>query len=162
MMFVAALAIPLAGATAAFGSSQAWAAAKAKGPNGKVTCSTVTGNVLTTITVSGCSNFGSALFSSSSDATSVGTLSSGGTVVWSNGDSVTFNAPNVTLPSAKHCPGYVKPAKGQPAPTEPTAAKFSGVVTADVGGLKLPGKFKGEVCISQTNNITAAKPMSFT
>ncbi len=68
--------------------------------------------------------------------------------------------PHSSPTSAKKCPGYVKPAKGQPPPpTNPTADKFAGTVTADTSGMKVPGKFKGAVCISSTGNITALKAL---
>jgi hypothetical protein len=53
----------------------------------------------------------------------------------------------------------VKPVKGQPAPKEPSADKFTGNVTGDTSGMKVPGKIKGAVCISTTGVITALKPL---
>jgi hypothetical protein len=35
--------------------------------------------------------------------------------------------------------------------------KFSGVVTADDSGMKIPGKFKGAVCVSVAGDISALK-----
>jgi hypothetical protein len=85
-------------------------------------------------------------------------LITGGTVHWVNGQTTTIGAPTLTAGNAHKCPGYVKPVKGQPAPKEPTEEKFTGTVTADTTGMKVPGKYKGDVCIDQSGNITARKP----
>ncbi len=87
-------------------------------------------------------------------------LALGGTVTWISGKTSTFGAAGLVATKATKCPGYVKPAKHQPPPaTNPTADKFAGTVTADTSGMKVPGKFKGAVCISSTGNITALKAL---
>jgi hypothetical protein len=148
-MLVATLAIPASGLTTlALNSGQAWAKG---GPNGKMTCTSVSGTVAGTITVSGCSDSGSAT-ATASDPLPATALATGGTVTWTNGKTTVVSAPTVTSTNPKHCPGYVKDAA-----TEPTADKFVGGVTSDNSGLKVPGTIKGEVCVSLTGNITDAK-----
>jgi hypothetical protein len=155
-MLAAALAIPLSGVTLALGGGQAWAS---KGPNGKMTCTSVTGTASGNITVSGCTDTGSAT-ATASDPLPATQLASGGTVTWTNGKTTTVGAPAITSTSAKHCSGYVKSTKKAPySGPEPSADKFSGSVTADTSGLKVPGKIKGAVCISSSGSVTDLKPI---
>jgi hypothetical protein len=128
----------------------AWGAAAPK-PKGKVLCTTVTGTVTGTITISGCS--GTANTGASSQPLSVGALASGGTVTWASTKTSTFSAAVTSATNAKKYPGYVKGAQ-----SNPSAIKFSGTVTADTSGMKIPGKYKGAVCVNG-NNITALKPL---
>jgi hypothetical protein len=151
LLLAAALAIPLSGALIGLTSNVA-------GAGVKITCTNITGNDASTITVSGCTGGNTGGKSKPISATA---LAAGGTVTWNSGSTTHFNKPVLATAKATHCPGYVKPAKGQPQPAFPTLEKFSGVVSADHGdtGLKVPGKFKGEVCVSKTGAITAAKEL---
>ncbi len=149
----AALALSLSG-VALVGGGQAFAAT---GPKGKVTCTTITGTATGTVTISGCT--GSAATGGASLPLPTISLAAGGTVTWLNTKTTTFGAAALGGSSVKKCPGYVKPPKGGPVGAEPTAFKFSGVVTADTSGMKVPGKFKGVVCVSTTGDITALKPL---
>jgi hypothetical protein len=136
------------------------ASAKSSGPKGKITCTSMNGTTTGTITISGCSGTAVPGTGGSSKPLTVASLATGGNVTWINNQVTTFSAAVLnTTGKPKHCPGYVKPPKTGPAPSEPSLIKFSGSVTADNAGLKVPGKFKGEVCVSQSGNITAAKPL---
>jgi hypothetical protein len=144
MLMAAALAIPLSGAILVVGSPAAWAGVK-------ITCTTINGN-LSTLTVSGCSGGNTG---GRSEPISTLALESGGTVTWVSGSTTTISRPALASTNAKKCPGYVKGAS-----SEPSAEKFTATVTADTGdGIKVPGKAKGAVCISQSDNITALKAM---
>jgi hypothetical protein len=147
-IYGAALALSIAGAMMVTGG-QAFAAS---GPKGKTACSTVTGTVTGTVTVSGC--FGTANTGSHSQPLATSSLLNGGTITWVTGKTTTFSAPVLATTNAKKCPGYVKGGSNNP-----TADKFAGVVTADTSGMKVPGKFKGAVCISPAGNITALKAL---
>ena len=151
LLLAAALAIPLSGALVGLSSTVASAGVK-------ITCTTITGSDAGTVTVSGCTGGDTGGKSKPISAT---TLAGGGTVTWNTGNTTHFNKPVLGTAKATHCPGYVKPAKGQPQPAFPELEKFSGVVSADHGdtGLKVPGKYKGEVCVSSTGHITAAKEL---
>jgi type IV secretory pathway VirB2 component (pilin) len=152
LLLAAALSIPLAGASLALSGGVASAA---KGPKGKTVCSSITGNVATTVTVSGCVDSNGANTGGGSQPLTVGSLAGGGTVTWLSGFTSTFSAATTTPTSAKHCPGYVKNAA-----TEPSALKIAGAVSASNAGFKIPGTYKGEVCINQnTGAITAPKPL---
>jgi len=151
LLLAAALAIPVSGASLALSGGPASAAS---GPKGKTVCTTVTGTSAGTITISGCTDSNGANTGGGSHPISATALASGGTVTWDSGFTSTFAAPTLTTTSAKHCPGYVKGAT-----SNPTADKFAGSVTASNAGFKLPGKYKGEVCISTSGNITAPKPL---
>ncbi|HUA94695.1 MAG TPA: hypothetical protein VMB82_04125, partial [Acidimicrobiales bacterium] len=110
-------------------------------------------------TISGCTDTGSATATQSEPLTTA-SLATGGTVTWTNGKTSTFASPALVGIKAKKCPGYVKSTKKNPYNgPEPSADKFSGEVTADTSGLKIPGKYKGEVCISSSGNVTALKPL---
>ncbi len=145
LMLAATLAIPVSGAALALTGTQAWA--KAPKINGKVTCTTISGNVAA-VTVSGCTDKGSANTGSSTETFSGTTLAEGGTITWINGTTVTFGAPTLVSTSAKHCP-----VSGS------SAEKLSGSVTASTSGLKIPGTYKGEVCISPGEDLSAPKPL---
>ncbi|HLI72891.1 MAG TPA: hypothetical protein VKU86_03350 [Acidimicrobiales bacterium] len=125
------------------------------GPHGKVTCTSMNGSTGSgTITLSGCSGTATPGTGGSSQPLSIAVLAAGGTVTWINNQTTTFGAPNLVGGNPKHCPGYAKGAS-----SEPSDEKFSGQVTADTTGMKVPGKYKGEVCIDQSGNITARKPL---
>jgi hypothetical protein len=149
MLAAAALTIPISAvaATATLGGT-AFAAVT-------ITCTTLTGTASTTITVSGCTGGNTGGSSVPLPATA---LALGGTISWTSGSTTTIAAPTLTATSAKKCPGYVKGST-----TNPTAEKFSAVVTADHGdGIKVPGKSKGAVCIGAGGVITALGPMKTT
>jgi hypothetical protein len=151
-MLAAAVAIPVSGATMLLSTGQALA--KSSGPKGKVTCTTLTGTITGTIVVSGCVNSNGATAGSASDPAPTSTLAAGGTITFNNGTTVTFAAAATSSTNAKHCPGYVKGSA-----SEPSALKFSGQVSGSTAGLKIPGKYKGAVCISTAGNITALKAL---
>jgi len=147
LLLAAALAIPLSGASVVALSGTAGAAVK-------ITCTTITGNISSTLTISGCT--GGVTGGSSSAITSTA-LATGGTIPWVSGSTTTISAPTLTPTSAKKCAGYVKGSlKGNP-----TAEKISATVTGDTGdGIKVPGKAKGAVCLyPATGAITALKPL---
>ena len=151
LLLITALAIPASVALVALDGSQALAS----GPRGKVTCSNMNGSVSGgTVTLSGCTDVNGANTGPGSQPVSIALLAGGGTLTWDSGLTTTFSAPVLVSTKAKKCPGYVKGAS-----SEPSAEKFSGQVTADTSGLKVPGKFKGAVCISQSGNITALKAL---
>ena len=154
---VAAVALAASGIAVIF----AMPASASSGPHGKVTCTSMNGSVSSGfITLSGCSGSAVPGTGGSSQPLSIATLAGGGQVTWINNQVTTFGSPAlVAAPKAPHCPGYIKPTKANPNPSEPSLEKFSGAVTADNAGLKVPGKYKGEVCIDQNGNITAAKPL---
>ena len=152
-MLVAVLAVPVSVLSVTLNSGSAWA--KASGPRGKITCTTMSGSVSSgTVTISGCSGSAVPGTGGSSEPLSIAVLESGGPVNWVNGQVTNFSAPALVSANAKHCPGYVKGAS-----SEPSLEKFSGSVTSDNTGLKVPGKYKGEVCISSSGDITARKPL---
>ena len=158
-MSVAAVAVAALGIVAVF----ALPASAAKGPHGKFVCTQISGSVSSGfVTISGCSGNAVPGTGGSSQPLPIASLVSGGTVNWVNGQSTTIDQP--VLNSSKkptHCPGYVKPSKTNPTPSEPTLEQFTAHVTADTTGLKVPGKVKGYACIDQNGNVTAPKPSKF-
>ncbi len=158
-MLVAVLAVPVSVLSVTLNSGAA--SAKSSGPKGKITCTTMSGSLASGfITISGCSGSAVPGTGGSSEPLSIAELESGGPVNWVNGHVTNFAAPALTSANAKHCPGYVKSTKKAPySGPQPTLEKFSGSVTSDNTGLKVPGKYKGEVCISQSNNFSAGKPL---
>jgi hypothetical protein len=137
------------------------ASAKSSGPKGKITCTGMNGTETGTITISGCSGTAVPGTGGASKPLTVASLATGGPVTWVNNNVTVFGAAALnTSGKPKHCPGYVKPPKGSTTtPPEPSLIKFSGTVSSDNTGLKIPGKFKGEVCVSTSGVITAAKPL---
>jgi hypothetical protein len=130
-------------------------AVKFKWASSDIVCTTISGNVSSDVTVSGCSGGDTGGGSVALPATE---LATGGTIDWLSGGSTTIGAPTLTSTSAKKCPGYVK--NGPPA-SEPTAEAFTTTVTKDTGdGLKLPGSAKGSVCLATDGTISALKPLS--
>jgi hypothetical protein len=142
LLMAAALAIPVSGmSVVALNGGVAGAAVK-------ISCTTITGNASSTITISGCTGGDTGGSSKPVEATS---LETGGTIDWVSGSTTTFASPTLKSVSAKKCPGYVKGGS-----SNPSAESAKGTVTADSGdGLKLPGKYAGEVCISSSGAITA-------
>jgi hypothetical protein len=149
VLLAAALALPLSGVTTVALAGEAGAATT-------IVCTTLVGTVSGTSVISGCTGGNTGGHSNSLSSLS---LVTGGPVSWVSGSSTTFGAPVVAATSAKKCPGYVKGAT-----TNPTADKISGVVSADTGdGIKVPGKFKGAVCISAAGgNLSLLSPMKIT
>ena len=124
------------------------------GAAGKMTCTTITGNVSTTIVVSGCTGGNTG---GSSEPLAATALAAGGTVTWVSGSTTTIAAPSLTAVSPKKCPGYVKDASSNPG-----AESFTTVVTGDTGdGMLIPGAATGEVCVGTDGSITALKAMDF-
>ncbi len=153
-MIFAALLIPVGGLTLALTGTAAFA-------GGKIACTTATGTLGTTLTVSGCTGNGGIV---SSDPINPLLLAAGGPITWSSGGVTTVGAPSVTQISAKKCPGYIAPVRNQPPPTEPSAISFMGNVVSDTGdGMLLPSVFTGEVCLSTDPDpvITILKKMEF-
>jgi hypothetical protein len=150
LLLAAALSIPVAGASLALSNG----VASAGGPKGKTVCTSISGTASTTVTISGCTDSNGANTGGGTQPLTVASLAGGGTVTWDSGFTSTFSAAALTATSAKHCPGYVKNAA-----TNPTADKISGAVTASTAGFKVPGTYKGEVCISTTGVITNPKPL---
>src|SRR5665213_2936488 len=142
LIFAAAIAIPASGLSLALSSGPASAAS---GPKGKTVCTTVAGTASGTITISGCTDSSGANTGGGTHPVATTSLATGGTVSWLSGKASTFSAATLVSTSAKKCPGYVKNAS-----SNPTADKFSGTVTADTAGFKIPGKYSGEVCISSS------------
>jgi len=149
LLVAAALAIPLSAMSLALTNG----VASASGPNGKTTCSSLSGTV-SSLTISGCVDSGSAHTGGGTPPFSGTVLASGGTVTWNSGFTSTSAAPTLTATSAKKCPGYVKGGS-----SNPTADKVSAAVTASTVGFKVPGLFKGKVCISSTGAITNLGPL---
>ena len=149
LLLVAALALPGSVIFTALDGGQAFAT----GPHGKVTCTSIHGSVSSgTVTISGCTDTNGANTGAGSHPISIAVLEAGGTVTWNSGKTSTFSKPLLASTKATKCPGYVKGGSN-----EPSAEKFSGTVTADTSGLKVPGKYKGQVCISPSGQITALK-----
>ena len=121
------------------------ALAKSKGPDGKITCTSLTGSATGSATLSGCTGTKTAADAGGGGATipAAASLEAGGTVKWNNGDTTSFNSPTVTGTSAKKCP----------AAYNSSAEKFKGTVTSDNTGVKVPGKFSGEICLSNTGSF---------
>jgi len=145
-LLAAALAMPISGAFIGLTSGVASAGVK-------IICTNMSGSTTSgTITISGCTGGNTG---GSSHALSIAVLANGGTVTWHSGTTTHFAKPALASAKATHCPGYVKGAS-----SEPTLEKFSGQVTADTGnGIKVPGKYKGEVCISKTGTFSAPKAL---
>lgn len=142
LLMAAALAIPFAGlSVVAINGGVAGAAVTIK-------CTTISGTATGTITISGCTGGNTG---GSSQPTATTTLASGGTLDWVSGSTTTIAAPTLKSVSAKKCPGYVKGGS-----SNPSAESAKGAVTGDTGdGIKIPGKFAGEVCISSSGTISA-------
>jgi hypothetical protein len=158
LMLAAALAVPASVSLVALGGGQAFAKG---GPKGKVTCTSINGTTTGTVTISGCTDTNGANTGPGSHPIPTTSLVTGGTVTWDSGATSVFGAPALSSTKAKKCPGYVKSTKKAPySGPEPSAEKFAGTVTADTSGLKIPGKYKGEVCISSSGTtITALKAL---
>ena len=158
-MLLAVLAVPVSVLSVTLNSGAA--SAKSSGPKGKIACTTMTGSIASgTITISGCGGTAVPGTGGSSRPLSIAVLESGGPVTWINGQVTNFSAPVLVSASAKHCPGYIKSTKKAPySGSEPSLEKFSGSVTSDNTGLKVPGKYKGEVCISTAGNFSAPKAL---
>jgi hypothetical protein len=152
LLVAAALAIPASGLSLALTSGPASAGS---GPKGKTVCTSVAGTASGNVTISGCTDANGANTGGGSQPISTAALATGGTVTWLSGKTSTFGAATLVATSAKHCPGYVKNATSG----NPGADKFSGAVTADTAGFKIPGKYSGVVCISASGNITSPKPL---
>jgi hypothetical protein len=113
----------------------------------KIKCSHLNGNVTGTITASGCTGVPTGGGSKPIAATA---LASGGTVTWLNNKTTTIDKPTLT---GETDTGEHAGTTGCPTGTSETEA--SGHVTADTTGLSpVPGKYKAEVCVDGSNNIT--------
>jgi hypothetical protein len=151
LVLAAAFAIPAAGLSLAFAGGPASAAS---GPKGKTVCTSIAGTAATTVTISGCTDSKGANTGGGTQPIPISALAGGGTVTWLSGGTATFSPATLVTTSAKRCPGYVKGGT-----SNPSADKISGAVSASTIGLKIPGKFSGEVCISSTGVISSPKPL---
>jgi hypothetical protein len=136
----AALVLPIGGAVA-FSAGSAGAVTTST-----ITCNKLSGNAATTVKLAKCNgNTGT-----KSKALSVTTLAEGGVVNWKNGRTTTFKAPKLTT--------------GTNCPSGDTDEVFKGKVSADTTGSArpIPGKYKGEVCIDGSGNISLAPGSTFT
>jgi hypothetical protein len=149
LLLAAALAIPASGFSLALTGG---AASAASGPKGKTVCTSLAGTTSGTITISGCTDVNGANTGGASHPLPGLSFASGGAVPWVSGKTTTFSAPTVTPTSSKHCPGYAKTNT-----KNPTAFKISGGVTSDTAGFKVPGTYKGEVCLS-ADGVTVSSP----
>ena len=114
---------------------------------GRITCTALSGNTTSTITVSGCTGGNTGGSSVSMPAT---ILTGGGTINWLSGGSTTIGIPTLSATSATKCPGYARKAA-----SNPTAETFAASVTGDTGdGILIPGIERGAVCIGTDNSIT--------
>jgi len=157
LMLAASLAIPASVSLVAFSGGQAFAKG---GPKGKVTCSSMSGTETGTLTISGCVDSNGANTGSGSHPFTTLTLETGGTITWDSGATTTFGKPTLGTAKAKKCPGYVKSTKKAPyTGPEPSAISYQGAVTADTSGLKVPGTYKGEACLSSSGNISTLKAL---
>jgi hypothetical protein len=156
-MSVAAVALASTGIAVLF----AMPASASSGPHGKVTCTSMSGSLSSEmITISGCSGTAVPGTGGSSHALSILILANGGPVNWDSGAVTTFAKPSLGTAKATHCPGYVKSTKKAPySGPEPSLDKFKGAVTSDNAGLKVPGKYSGEVCVSSAGNFSAPKAL---
>lgn len=146
LLTVAALLIPVAGVTLGFAGTA--------GAAGGITCTTISGNASSTVTLSGCSGPNTGGGSKPVNALA---LEEGGTFTWLSNGTTTIGAPALTTESPKHCPGYVKNAT-----SEPSGELFVATVTGDTGdGMLIPGSVSGEVCISTTGVISTLKEVKF-
>lgn len=154
-MSVAAVVLAASGVAVLF----AGPASASSGPHGKTTCTTMSGSTGSEqIKLSGCT--GTAVTGGSSKELSILVLASGGNVTWTNNDVTDFGTPTLVSKKATKCPGYVKSSKKHPySGSEPSLEQFSGVVKSDNSGLKVPGKYKGYVCISASGSFSAEKPL---
>ena len=150
-LLAAAVAIPASALSLALAGGTASAAS---GPKGKTVCTSITGSASGDVTIIGCADVNGATTGGGSQPLPATALATGGTVTWLSGDTTTFAAPALAATSAKKCPGYVKGGG-----SNPSADKFAGAVTASTAGFKVPGKYKGAVCISSSGAITALKPL---
>jgi hypothetical protein len=151
LMVVAAVTIPFSGVVLGL-SGQAFAGVK-------ITCTSIAGTE-TSSTISGCT--GGDTGGSSPNFDFAGAAVGPVTIPWVSGNTTTLSKVTFAIaPKAPHCPGYVKSTKTAPySGPEPSLVKFKGTVTADTGdGIKVPGKYSGEVCISTAGNLTAAKAL---
>lgn len=142
MLAVAALAIPITGASAA---TLALTSTPAGAKGVTIECTKLAGTATGTIVASSCTGGNTG---GSSTPISGTALEAGGTIVWTSGSTTTIAAPKLKDTSAKKCP-----VAGS------LAEKVSGKVTADTGdGIKIPGKVSGAVCVDPSGNVTALKP----
>ncbi len=156
-MSVAAVALAASGVAVLF----AGPASAASGPKGKVTCTTMSGSTGSgQIKLSGCTGSAVPGTGGSSMELSITVLAAGGNVTWTNGKVTDFGTPALVPKKATKCPGYVKSTKKNPySGNEPSLDQFSGVVHSDNTGMKVPGKYKGYVCISASGSFSAEKPL---
>jgi hypothetical protein len=156
-MSIAAVALASSGIVTLF----AMPASASSGPKGKITCTQMTGSLGSgTITLKGCSGSAVPGTGGQSVPLSIAVLANGGPVGWVSGATTNFGKPALVSKKATHCPGYVKSTKKAPySGPEPSLDQFSGAVTSDNSGMKVPGKYKGYICISAAGSFSAEKPL---
>ncbi|HXW35235.1 MAG TPA: hypothetical protein VEJ87_11710 [Acidimicrobiales bacterium] len=143
LLAAAALTIPVSVATFGFSGI-----ASAKAIHTK--CTTVTGTLTTTLTLTNCKG-GVTGDSSTAFTTSIlvgtgGSNGTGGTITWTDDNTTTIGIVGTRPVSATKCP-----VSGS------TAVHYRGKVTAQtgVGDSPIPGKITGELCIDPSGNVTA-------
>jgi hypothetical protein len=136
-MFHSKLVRLLAIATVAGSASVAVFAGPASAVTKSIKCSSLTGNISSTVTLAGCTgNTGKASMAMPATA-----LASGGTINWVNGKSTT-----VTLTVKQ---------KGTACPAGSSEYQATGKVTADTtGSATVGGAASAKVCVSATGAIT--------
>jgi hypothetical protein len=143
LLLAAALATAVSGAYVVASSSPAWAS------GAKITCTTLNGDFMPSLTVSGCSggNTGGGSYPGGATALTGWPPANGGTINWLSGSTTTIGPPTISSISSRRCPD---PNGG--------AEKFSATVTADTGdGIKVPGRATWALCTSRYGFISALR-----
>jgi hypothetical protein len=154
LLIAAALAIPASVVLMTLDGGQALAAS---GPKGKTVCSGLSGSTASGhVQLSQCvdANFTGGGTGGGTGLLSISVLTNGGPVTWNSGKVTTFGMPTLITKNAKHCPGYVKGGS-----SNPIADQFQGAIPTDNAGFKVPGKYKGQVCITSAGVISILKPL---
>jgi hypothetical protein len=143
LIAVVALAIPASVATVGL-SSPAFAVTT-------TICTTITGNISSTIVISGCTGGNTGGSSQPVVATS---LATGGTITYVDSNTTTIGAATIKSPAklVKKCRKLYG--------TGTSEDSVSGKVTAsNTGIVPIPGKYSGAVCIDSAGNIHALKAL---
>ncbi len=129
-----ATALPIGGAIALTGSPAGASTVTIK-------CGVLTGTETGTTQLSSCNANGG-----STKAAQTSTLLTGGTIKWANGDKTTFGAPTVTSVATPNC-----------VTAGSSEDSVKGAVTKDKDHtVAVPGKYKGDVCIDPSGNLSLA------
>ena len=142
LLGIAALALPVAGATAG-----AVATAGTAGASAPVSCTKISGNVATAVTLKGC---GGGLGKGTAPAP---TLATGGTITWKghNKGTTTIGNVSVTSPGQGGCK------------TGSTEEDFTGTVTANTSKANILGNtVSGRACANAAGNLSLVKHTTLT